>query len=128
MAFAPPEVPLQRDILESSWPIERSLPAAPSHIQGLMPDSPATSPTVPYTFSKPASLEEAAVESITLNNEPFPQRGHPEVLSAIPVESWLCVSPNEMHPPFRPPRVPIGPGPAATVPAYLYSTLCLPFM
>lgn len=67
MTFASPEAPLQRDILESSWPIERSLSAAPSHFQGLMPNSPATSPTVPYTFSKPASLE-AAVESITLNN------------------------------------------------------------
>ncbi len=42
MAFAPPEVPLQRDILENSWPSESSLSAASSCIQGLMPDSPAT--------------------------------------------------------------------------------------
>lgn len=68
MAFASPEAPLQGDIVESSWPSECSLSAAPSHIQGLLPDSPATNPTVLHASSKPASLAEAAVESMTLDN------------------------------------------------------------
>jgi|GEM_PF-4714651 len=83
MAFAPPEVPLQRDILEGSCPSEWSLSDAPSQIQELMPDSPMALTRSAY---KPAPLLGAADEptSNPLLHTDSSRLGHTEAFICHP--------------------------------------------
>jgi len=99
MAFAPPEIPLQRDILESSWPSESfALSAAPSrHPEAYARSFGDLTLVLPDTF---ASYLDAPIERTTLVNV-LTLTADRRPLSAIPAHTSCSSDPMSVSPLFR---------------------------